>query len=106
MTGQEAVRWTVFGVSITDTGHGFVGTAKLIEHSLTTVISKERKRECYALCQNGELASYKRLTQLIRRRRPVGGQDGPNLTLFVIFVERGSPTFSPICLVKANGIKP
>jgi hypothetical protein len=45
MTGQEAVRWTVFGISITDKGHGFVGTAKLIEHFLTTVMSKERKRE-------------------------------------------------------------
>jgi len=43
MTGQEAVRWTVFGVSITDTGHGFVGMAKLFEYSLTIVMSKERK---------------------------------------------------------------
>ena len=42
MAGQEAVRWTVFGVSITDTGHGFVGMAKLIEYSLTTVMTKER----------------------------------------------------------------
>jgi hypothetical protein len=44
MTGQKAARQKVFGVSITDTGHGFVGMAKLIEYSLTTVMSKERKK--------------------------------------------------------------
>ncbi len=39
MTGQKAVRRTVFGVSITDIGHGSVGMAKLIEYS-STVVSK------------------------------------------------------------------
>ena len=58
---------------------------------------RSEKWEWYALYQNGELTSYKRLTQLIRSCWSAGGQDRPNLTLFVIFVERGSPTFSPKC---------
>ena len=79
----------------TDLGHGWVGMAKTFEHSLTAVKQGERKREWYALNQNGKLASYKRLTQLVRRRCPAGRQDGPKLTDFVTYVERGSPALSP-----------
>ncbi len=50
MTGQETVRWTVFGVSITDTGHGFVGMAKLIEYSVTVVSMGGAKNENDTLC--------------------------------------------------------
>jgi len=45
--------------------------------------------------QNGGLTRYKRLTQFVRRRRSVGRQDEPKPTLFVTYVEHGSPALSP-----------
>ena len=50
MTGQETVRWIVFGVSVTDTGHVFVGMAKLIEYSVTVVSMGGAKNENDTLC--------------------------------------------------------
>ncbi len=50
ITGQEAVRRTVFGVSITDTGHGSVGMAKIFEYSSTAVSKGGAKKENDTLC--------------------------------------------------------
>jgi len=44
ITGLEAVRLTVFGVLITDSGHGFVGMAKTFKHSLTAVSAQGAKK--------------------------------------------------------------
>ena len=64
----------------TDIGHGLVSMAKLIEHSLTTVSMEGAKKRMIRFVPKGKLTRYKRLTQLIRRCRSAGGQDGPKLT--------------------------
>ena len=64
----------------TDIGHGLVSMAKLIEHSLTTDSMEGAKKRMIRFVPKGKLTRYKRLTQLIRRCRSAGGQDGPKLT--------------------------